>query len=174
MADEAIDWRRLYSGGLDDVGDEEQEAAAVRLGLDPHELDWSRTTSADRGRLFRARRRGELPPHEANPVNNVDLAANCIRRLVRPELGPCLEWGRGRISSGYGLLQLNGVKVYAHRLSLERKLGRPIGRDMQACHTCDNPPCIAPEHLFEGTISDNARDMHAKGRHPGWRRKEGG
>lgn len=36
---------------------------------------------------------------------------------------------------------------------------------MDICHTCDNPPCCNPMHLFEGTRLDNVHDMRAKGRH---------
>lgn len=35
---------------------------------------------------------------------------------------------------------------------------------MEICHTCDNPPCCNPKHLFEGTKIDNQRDCMAKGR----------
>ncbi len=35
---------------------------------------------------------------------------------------------------------------------------------MLVCHRCDNPPCVNVEHLFVGTVSDNAKDMLAKGR----------
>ena len=35
------------------------------------------------------------------------------------------------------------------------------------CHSCDNPPCCNPNHLFPGTYSANVRDSVAKGRHPG-------
>jgi hypothetical protein len=35
---------------------------------------------------------------------------------------------------------------------------------MGACHSCDNPPCCNPTHLFEGSTLDNIRDAAAKGR----------
>jgi hypothetical protein len=34
----------------------------------------------------------------------------------------------------------------------------------QACHHCDNPPCVNPDHIFNGTRSDNIRDSMSKGR----------
>jgi len=35
---------------------------------------------------------------------------------------------------------------------------------IQVLHRCDNRPCARPSHLFLGTMSDNIKDMHAKGR----------
>jgi HNH endonuclease len=32
------------------------------------------------------------------------------------------------------------------------------------CHRCDNPACVAVDHLFWGTPRDNARDTVLKGR----------
>lgn len=58
-----------------------------------------------------------------------------------------------------------GKVVRLHRKTLEIRLGRPLEAGMHACHTCDNPPCINPAHLFEASNRDNQRDMVAKRRH---------
>lgn len=39
-----------------------------------------------------------------------------------------------------------------------------IPQDMLVCHSCDNPLCVRPTHLFLGTNADNVRDKELKGR----------
>lgn len=51
-----------------------------------------------------------------------------------------------------------------HRLALEAKLGRQLASVMYACHSCDRPTCINPDHLWEGSQADNMADAVQKSR----------
>lgn len=74
----------------------------------------------------------------------------------------CWEYNGGK-SDGYGRVWDGEKVVRAHRASYEAHTG-PIAEGMSVLHTCDNPPCINPAHLFLGTIAANNADMRAKGR----------
>lgn len=82
-----------------------------------------------------------------------------------PEAG-CLLW-LGTLVDGYGQFRADGVVQMAHRYALARQIGRPIKPGMLACHKCDTPSCVNPDHLYEGTIHDNASDAVARGQQ--WR-----
>lgn len=78
--------------------------------------------------------------------------------------GDCWVWRSTTNSSGYGWMGIKGKMVAAHRYSWELHNGRIIPKGMYICHTCDNPPCVNPSHLFLGTSKDNTADKMAKGR----------
>jgi hypothetical protein len=74
----------------------------------------------------------------------------------------CWIW-QGRCNAdGYGEFKMEYKTHLAHRLAYELKYG-PIPPDMCICHTCDNPACANPAHLFAGSHADNVRDRDAKG-----------
>ena len=73
----------------------------------------------------------------------------------------CWEWQAKRTWYGYGHVKKDGMMQNAHRVALELEEG-DIG-DLHACHTCDNPPCVNPNHLYAGTRSDNVNDSWERG-----------
>lgn len=78
-------------------------------------------------------------------------------------LDECWPWQRGRNKRGYGRVSFDGVNCLAHRLIWILTFGE-IEDDLFVLHSCDNPPCCNPKHLFLGTHLDNARDKISKGR----------
>lgn len=74
----------------------------------------------------------------------------------------CIVWPFSKDRDGYGWLSVAGQKR-AHRVSYLIAFGAiPYGK--QILHTCDNPSCVNPMHLFNGTQKENMRDMSNKGR----------
>lgn len=84
-----------------------------------------------------------------------------IDRLVAE--GDCLVWPLRRCDRGYGDVKIDGRMQRVHRVVYEQEIG-PIAPGMLVCHTCDNPPCARPEHLFQATPAGNSADMVAKRR----------
>lgn len=84
------------------------------------------------------------------------------RHFLVTETG-CWEWQGNRNAGGYGRTTVNGVRMLSHRAMWEREHG-VIPDGMLVLHTCDNPPCINPAHLFLGTHFDNTADAREKGR----------
>ena len=85
----------------------------------------------------------------------------------------CWEFRGGRKpvrGEEYGLFRLGDKTVGAHRVAylLTHGVLPEVAR-----HTCDNPPCVRPNHLIDGTHADNMRDRKERGRY-GYRDQRGG
>jgi len=113
-----------------------------------------------------------LPPRFWSKVNPAGpLPDHC------PELGQCWVWMAGTAGSGYGEFSVgsrsDGTRrlVYTHRHIYATLIG-PIPDGLYVLHRCDNPPCVRPGHLFDGTAADNQSDMSRKGRHGSVRHPE--
>jgi hypothetical protein len=67
----------------------------------------------------------------------------------------CWNW-KGSQVRGYGVIFFK-KNIKAHRFSYFLHKGKLNDR-LLVCHTCDNSLCVNPEHLYQGTEKDNARD----------------
>lgn len=82
---------------------------------------------------------------------------------IRTEDCGCRLYTRSLTWDGYG--RYDGRNFFrVHVYVLEKKLGRELSPEMQALHTCDVRNCVAENHLYEGTRSQNMHDMYARGR----------
>jgi hypothetical protein len=84
-------------------------------------------------------------------------------KVTRAKPSECWEWNSAKDEKGYGLFWLEGQSRRAHPLAYMDKNG-DIPEGMQVLHSCDNPPCCNPRHLFLGTNDDNVGDKVRKGR----------
>jgi hypothetical protein len=78
----------------------------------------------------------------------------------------CWNWTAYK-QNGYGYFRVNNKIITAHRFSFQLKHNRLIKDKLCILHSCDNPKCVNPDHLSEGTQLDNINDMCNKERQKG-------
>ena len=80
----------------------------------------------------------------------------------------CVEWPLLRDRHGYGRMtnpfeDPESKVAFVHRVAWDLTHDRVEGKP-NILHSCDNPPCFRPSHLFPGTMRDNTQDALSKGR----------
>ncbi len=83
-------------------------------------------------------------------------------------MSECQEFDGRRDKHGYGRISIktdsrSTSSYLAHRLAWALHNGADPGK-AHIRHTCDNPPCVNPEHLILGTVTENMRDMSTRHR----------
>jgi len=90
--------------------------------------------------------------------------ARLLANRVMDAATGCWLWTGTLIGNGYGYIRYDGKSEYVHRLAATAFLNFDPESSLYVLHTCDEPACFNPSHLFFGTAKDNMRDAAAKGR----------
>lgn len=93
-------------------------------------------------------------------------ARNTVERFLSkcaPWENGCIQWMGSKVHGDYGRLRVNQNRVRAPRFAFFLRHGRLPSKHV--LHVCDNPSCVNPDHLLEGSDLDNSRDSVSKLRH---------
>ncbi len=104
-------------------------------------------------------------PYSTPEPEYTRLKAEYVLARVKVTERGCMEWqGYRHPIKGYGQVGMKeGRNEHTHRVVYRGMRGQiPEGWDV--CHTCDNPPCVNPLHLFAAPRVANLIDMRNKGR----------
>lgn len=93
---------------------------------------------------------------QRNPRAKKEVSQNFLGHVEKTD--GCWLWTGCRDKDGYGHFAMNGATVKAHRASYILANG-PITEGLHILHSCDNPSCVRPDHLYAGTRSQNMQDM---------------
>jgi hypothetical protein len=94
------------------------------------------------------------------PYKKPPLQEQFWARVDKGHSDECWPWKGSRTQRGYGLL----CTTRATHIALELA-GKPRPPGAIALHSCDNPPCVNPDHLRWGDDADNVADMVKRRRH---------
>lgn len=101
-------------------------------------------------------------------------SAEVWRRNILPKASPepntgCLLWEGDANSGGYARIRINGKIRLLSRVVCALFHAPDLDLDdvtWFACHHCDTPNCINPDHLYVGNKSTNMHDDFRRGNRP--------
>lgn len=106
-----------------------------------------------------------IKPWGAEALDDPKLAKRFWSKVDKGAEDECWEWKASINVKGYGQFSWGtGSNRMAHRVAWMLTHQEDPGSDV-ICHSCDNPSCCNPAHLWRGTHSQNSKDMVRKRRH---------
>lgn len=111
----------------------------------------------------RMKKYGDPTAVKIKQLHGASLTDRFLHYTTKSERG-CWVWSGSLDRNGYGRLNIKNRPELAHRLSWVLHKGE-ISPSDHVLHTCDNPRCVRPDHLFLGDQAANNADMISKGRH---------
>ena len=104
-------------------------------------------------------------PHKYTPEERIAAFWNKVDQSGGDDA--CWLWTASHDKRwGYGRMRWGNRDILAHRIAYQLANGE-CPDNLLVCHSCDNPICVNPKHLFLGTHQDNSNDKVSKGRQ--WR-----
>lgn len=94
---------------------------------------------------------------------NTDTTIESLLAKTKTLPNGCMEWQASRDRGGYGYYMIMYKNLRAHRVMAKLLFGSPKD-GLVVMHSCDNPPCINPEHLSYGTQKQNVTDKFLRNR----------
>jgi hypothetical protein len=87
-------------------------------------------------------------------------------RVSKAGYNECWEWQGAKSASGHGRVMAEGKIWYTHRLAYEFSKGTlpAWSFDAEVQHSCNNPACCNPLHLWLGTRKDNMKTAGEQGK----------
>ena len=85
---------------------------------------------------------------------------------IEDKTSGCLIWQSGKNENGYGLGHFRSKTYYMHRFSYQLFHEKTLSPKIFVCHDpekCNNPPCLNPDHLVEGSALDNSQHRFLAG-----------
>ena len=111
--------------------------------------------------MIRKRTYGKLNKRPYSEYQNKNNHSNFLNLITYGEKG-CCEWNGSLNNKGYGQFSIDNAVQLCHRYSYSLYKGDCKGKFV--CHSCDNPKCVNPDHLFLGNYKVNSMDKMHKDR----------